>query len=109
MPSKTYSSTFVTKIYDIQTDSDSLTILIKCNSLLHKKSKPIIALSIEKDGFSKFWSSRNLNPISKNTWSENQYRWHINISDAKDHELKIYVWNPKGAECYIDDFCVEIF
>jgi hypothetical protein len=109
LPAKSYSSTFITEINEIQTESDYVTVLVKCNSLLLRKSRPIVAISVEKDGTSKFWSSKELESKFKNTWCENQFRWRINISDVKDYTLKVYVWNPKGNKCFIDDFAVEIF
>ncbi|MFA6923943.1 MAG: hypothetical protein WC223_06785 [Bacteroidales bacterium] len=107
---KEYSFGFGSKIEDFTT---KIPKKVKVNFFSYaKNSCEGTGLVIQIDsaaGKNIFWISGNISgKLSKmNEWVEINEIFNLPAKLKPSNEIKIYVWNPKKKEFYIDDFNVE--
>ncbi|MDD5569871.1 MAG: hypothetical protein PHD97_01825 [Bacteroidales bacterium] len=68
-----------------------------------------LVIQIDSVGKNIFWTSGNIaQKLGKiNTWNEIDELFSLPAKLLPSYEIKIYIWNPKKKEFYIDDFSVE--
>ena len=94
-------------------DSTSqLVISSKLKIFAVNSSECNLVISIDSDGNQYFWKGYDLSKYvkSKTSWWTASLNEIVGRSEIKKNSmLRIYVWNNKKNEIYIDDFKVEVF
>jgi len=94
-------------------DSTSqLVISSKLKIFAVNSSECNLVISIDSDGNQYFWKGYDLSKYvkSKTSWWTASLNEIVGRSEIKKNSmLRIYVWNNKKNEIYIDDFKVELF
>jgi 4-amino-4-deoxy-L-arabinose transferase-like glycosyltransferase len=95
------------------TDSiTKLTVFTKLQIFAANEAECNLVVSIESNGEQYFWQGFNLSKYvkSKGSWWLASNNLVIDKSAIrKNSMIKIYIWNNKKNEIYIDDFKVELF
>lgn len=101
-----FSASFNFPVDSLLSESGQVEFFASCQVFLNKKTNALFVLSIEDENGSKFWTSKPLDKLFVGNWNENQFRSIIDISQFKGLILNFYIWNPKGDECWIDEFAI---
>jgi len=95
------------------TDSNpKVTVFSKLQIFATNEAECNLVVSMESNGEQYFWQGFNLSKYvkSKGSWWSASNNLVIDRSTIrKNSMIKIYIWNNKKNEIYIDDFKVELF
>jgi len=108
-----YSTTFEIALDSILSDSiDKLLISAKLQVFADEDSECQLVISIESKGNQYYWKGFNLKKYTKSMgswWLANNNIIIDKSAIQEDSILKIYIWNNKKNEIFIDDFNADIF
>lgn len=107
-----YSATFLLPLDSLDlSQAKTIVVDFQLNMLSHEKTDAGLILSVESQEGVYHWESIDPNHFVKaysNWWTVNK-RSEIQANEIKSNSvLKVYVWNPKRQEIYIDDFQIGL-
>lgn len=100
-------------IDSLLTDSiKKLTVFSRLRIFATNEAECNLVISMESKGEQYFWQGFNLNKYVKSKgswWSASNNLVIDRLAIRKNSIIKIYIWNNKKSEIYMDDFKVELF
>ena len=106
-----YGPTFQMKLSDLKLIPGSKIEISSAFFTEQEVKSAKLVLSVEKNGKSLIWIATNLEKyvIEKNKWSRAFLTTTLPNELSGDEELKIYSWNEKKEDYYMDGFKMSVF
>lgn len=104
-----YSSTFSIQLSELANGIEDLIVKTTFNYKFRNESKVIAVFHISRGKNTIQWEGMDLLSSEQDKW-ETAIMLNKITKDTKPSDLlKIYIWNPNGAEILLDNFKVEFF